>query len=170
MTKFTRFDAVTSVAHHPYASKKLGKDHWVVTKGFTYELDHLGSNKKVHVPAGYLTDGASVPRMFWSLIPPWGEYGQAAILHDWLCENLCYYDYTSGNKVKVSLTRKEVDKVFGEALEVLGVSTMKRKIMEAGVNGYRMFVKISNKQKHAFKKTVEQEVANHYKEHNEYVF
>jgi hypothetical protein len=29
----------------------------------------------LNVPAGYLTDGDSVPRVFWSLIPPWGAYG-----------------------------------------------------------------------------------------------
>ena len=38
------------------------------------------------VPAGYQTDGASVPAIFWSLYPPFtGKYRAAAVIHDYFC-------------------------------------------------------------------------------------
>lgn len=36
------------------------------------------------VPAGLIIDGASVPRLFWSLFPPDGLYRAGTTLHDWL--------------------------------------------------------------------------------------
>lgn len=36
------------------------------------------------VPAGFSTDGATVPRLFWALAHPFGKGLQAAVLHDWL--------------------------------------------------------------------------------------
>ena len=38
----------------------------------------------ITVPVGFVSDMASVPRIFWNIIPPWGTYGPAAIAHDWL--------------------------------------------------------------------------------------
>jgi hypothetical protein len=39
---------------------------------------------KVTVPRGFVTDFASVPRVFWSLMPPIGRYGYAALFHDFV--------------------------------------------------------------------------------------
>ena len=36
------------------------------------------------VPKGFVTDLASIPRVFWSLLRPDGNYAYAAILHDFL--------------------------------------------------------------------------------------
>ena len=36
------------------------------------------------VPRYFKTDLASVPRVFWNLIPPFGKYDDAAVIHDWL--------------------------------------------------------------------------------------
>jgi hypothetical protein len=38
----------------------------------------------VNVPIGFVTDFASIPRVFWSLLPPDGAYTYPAILHDYL--------------------------------------------------------------------------------------
>jgi len=38
----------------------------------------------VDVPIGFVTDFASIPRVFWSLLRPDGEYTYPAILHDFL--------------------------------------------------------------------------------------
>ena len=40
--------------------------------------------KAVDVPIGFVTDFASIPRVFWSLLRPDGEYTYPAILHDFL--------------------------------------------------------------------------------------
>jgi Protein of unknown function (DUF1353) len=39
---------------------------------------------RVDVPVGFVTDLASIPRFFWSLLRPDGEYAYAAIVHDYL--------------------------------------------------------------------------------------
>jgi hypothetical protein len=39
---------------------------------------------QVTVPKGFVTDLASIPRVFWSLLRPDGEYAYAAIIHDYL--------------------------------------------------------------------------------------
>ncbi len=41
----------------------------------------------VRVPAGFRTDFASVPRLFWRILPPWGPYARAAVVHDYLYVN-----------------------------------------------------------------------------------
>jgi len=38
----------------------------------------------VTVPAGFETDFASIPRLFWSVIPKVGRYNHAAVIHDYL--------------------------------------------------------------------------------------
>lgn len=41
----------------------------------------------VNVPKGFVTDFASVPKPFWSVLPPDGDYTYAAIIHDYLYWN-----------------------------------------------------------------------------------
>jgi hypothetical protein len=55
---------------------------WTVEEAFSFDSAVL--NTTIMVPKGFVTDGASVPRAFWNIIPPFGKYGQAAILHDYL--------------------------------------------------------------------------------------
>lgn len=43
------------------------------------------------IPKGYETDGASIPRLFWSLYPPFkSEYFSAALIHDYLCSKAAF--------------------------------------------------------------------------------
>src|SRR5258708_33483224 len=39
---------------------------------------------RITVPVGFVTDLASVPRVFWSLLPPAARYSYPAIIHDYL--------------------------------------------------------------------------------------
>ena len=59
---------------------KIGKKLWMLTAPMCYET-HNGC---FYVPAGYITDHASVPRVFTSIVPPvQSEIAEASILHDW---------------------------------------------------------------------------------------
>jgi hypothetical protein len=40
----------------------------------------------IAVPREFVWDGASIPRNFWSILPPWGPYSGAALVHDYLCD------------------------------------------------------------------------------------
>lgn len=77
--------------------------------------------RAVHVvPAGFVTDFASVPRFLWSIFPPHGRYSPAAVFHDWL------YQYGP-------LTRAGADKAFLESMAALKVPLWQRLAMYAGV-------------------------------------
>jgi len=85
-----------------------------VVKEFTF--------KDVVVPAGFISDGASVPRIFWSLFPPnRTDYLPCAIVHDCLCTNDDY---------------KKADKHFKECLKCLYVNKYVRYIMYYAVRIY----------------------------------
>jgi hypothetical protein len=69
---------------------------------------------RIVVPAGFRTDFASIPRLFWPLIGhPAGRYAQAASLHEWLYRNHL-------------VSRAESDRIFHEAMGTLGVPAWKR--------------------------------------------
>ena len=80
----------------------------------------------IKIPKYFKTDFASVPRFLWGILPPWGIYGKAAILHDFL--------YYSG-----LFTKKESDLIFLEAMEILEVDKWKRYSMyySARLFGFR---------------------------------
>jgi len=43
------------------------------------------------IPAGYKTNGANIPRLFWFIIPPFKpKYLPAVIIHDFLCDKEQY--------------------------------------------------------------------------------
>jgi len=52
--------------------------------GWAPEGDQIGRYQRVRVPIGFVTDFASIPRIFWSALRPDGEYSYAAVIHDYL--------------------------------------------------------------------------------------
>ncbi len=85
----------------------------VLTKMFDYYVGEPNSGNVITVPAGYCSDGASVPRLLYFVISPWGKYAQAAILHDLLYSTQKLY----GEKRR---TRKECDLIFRMAIKDIG--------------------------------------------------
>ncbi|HSW80774.1 MAG TPA: DUF1353 domain-containing protein [Candidatus Saccharimonas sp.] len=72
------------------------------------------------VPTGFKTDFASVPHAFIWLVPPYGKYTKAAILHDYLSR-------------LPGFNRSRADAIFRRAMQELGVSFLRRWIMWAAV-------------------------------------
>ncbi|TSA28619.1 DUF1353 domain-containing protein [bacterium] len=84
---------------------------------FEYHVGSEDSNEIIGVPKGFITDGASIPSFAWSIIGgPLGKYAPAAIVHDF-----CY-------KYKLYV-RLKCDRIFLEAMKVLGVGWWKRGTM-----------------------------------------
>ena len=52
--------------------------------GWRPDPGHPSPLPSVDVPIGFVTDFASIPRIFWSLLRPDGAYVYAAIIHDYL--------------------------------------------------------------------------------------
>lgn len=152
------FDTNLGISYSKHASDVLGRDLWIVKKAFSYSLDGVGVARIV-VPQGYLTDGASVPRVFWSFFPPWGRYGQAAVLHDWLCEYLGYWDGDNWTRI----SRKEADNILNDAMKELGVSKATRVIMYTAV---KLYTTLSGETEQTYsprKHEVEKFLLQHYK-------
>ena len=152
-----RFNTKLGIQYSDYASKKLKKDFWVVKKDFIYYMDD-SKESYVYVPSGYLTDGASVPRAFWSIVPPWGKYGQCCVLHDYLCE----YPYYFNGLTSPTLNRKMVNQIFNKAMKLSDVPYITRKTIYGGVELYRHTVNNGFEPKNVRKIQVEYEMREFY--------
>lgn len=88
---------------------------WIVPHDMSY---CLLDGRVSTVRAGFHFDFASVPRVFWRLVPPAGlkrnPYGLAAVWHDWL-----YQHQAIGGR---SITRAEADNVMLEIMFYIGVN------------------------------------------------
>ena len=123
---------------------------WKLLKPFDYHVGSLESDQVVTVPAGFVTDFASIPGLliailgllgiaaghYWGIIwllllgilavlaaaslPRWGKYGKAAIIHDWLYHTK-------------QLSRRMSDLIFLEGMEILSVGYIERTAMYRAV-------------------------------------
>lgn len=89
---------------------------WVVQEPWCFATGRWD----ICVPAGFATDLASVPRVLWWFLPPFGAYIGAAVMHD----NL----YATG-----AVTRAEADRAFLAAMIVDGERTWRAHAMYAAV-------------------------------------
>uniref|UniRef100_A0A6M3J8R7 DUF1353 domain-containing protein n=1 Tax=viral metagenome TaxID=1070528 RepID=A0A6M3J8R7_9ZZZZ len=96
---------------------------WKLVQEFDYYIGKESNQNIIHVPEGFVTDFASVPRPLWFLMPPWGVYGKAAVIHD--------YGYST--KIR---TRKETDQIFLEGMLVLGTPKWMAKLMYFAVDKF----------------------------------
>lgn len=138
MSTFTRFSEIQQLRFNKELSLKYKKDLWSLIPGFRYYVGFENSNEYVDVPTGFITDGATIPRVLWWLLPPIGEYSQATTLHDYLCRVYSVTVIANGVEVEKTITRKQIDKILDESLGVLEVTPWKRKAIMAGVNLYRI--------------------------------
>ena len=96
---------------------KVHGDDWrLVLPLFYMRSDHT----MIVVPSGFVTDLASIPRVFHPLIPVNGKHRAAAILHDYLYETQ-------------TMSRAKADSIFLEAMEACGVRWTQRVVMYSAV-------------------------------------
>jgi len=92
-----------------------------VVKPFAY-VDANGAKWKV--PEGTETDGASVPRFFWSLYPPFtGKYRKAVVVHDVYCQTR-------------DTAWEAVHRMFFDAMLAAGVDQITAKTMYGAVYAF----------------------------------
>lgn len=86
--------------------KPYSKDKFEVVQDYFFECGF----GRVNVPKGYITNGANIPRMLWSIYPPNSpEYLSAVVVHDFLCDEAkSYEDYQKADKV-FFIALKELD-------------------------------------------------------------
>ena len=98
----------------PFADGK----HWMLTEPLVFKPS--GSDVAVVVPAGFVTDFASLPRAFCSLLPPAGKYLAAVIIHDFL-----YWDQ--------SCDRQVADRMLATFMKDSKVDRVQGGLIKAGV-------------------------------------
>jgi uncharacterized protein DUF1353 len=91
-------------------------DNWVVEHNFCFDSRLSGNTDWVTVRKNFITDFASIPRILWSLAPRWGDYGWAAILHDYM-----YWEQDR--------PRETADRIFLEAMERSHVPCWRRQLI-----------------------------------------
>lgn len=75
----------TKAVHNGLNLFRFSDPIYVLTRPIKWEANPgEGDFQPVKVPTGFVTDLASVPRQFWSLLRPDGSYCFAAIVHDYL--------------------------------------------------------------------------------------
>jgi Protein of unknown function (DUF1353) len=86
---------------------------WFVAKPIAWRPSpaQAGRYQSVEVPVGFVTDLASVPRVFWQFLPTDGEYAFAAIIHDYL--------YWTQDR-----SREDSDEILNLGMEDLGVGVV----------------------------------------------
>jgi hypothetical protein len=134
MSTFTGFSAIEQLQYDKLASAMYGKDIWDLIPGFRYYIGSVDSGKYVDVETGFKTDGATIPRFLWWILPPMGEYSQACTLHDKLCQTYKVIQVINGIPTEVAITRKEVDRILKESMDVLEVKPWKKVFIMTGVN------------------------------------
>lgn len=98
-------------------SSRDGRGTWRLLASLGYSSDLIG---QVTVPAGFVTDLASVPRLPVAFFLAGGLAHAAAVVHDWL--------YTTHQT-----DRATADSVFREACQACGVSRWRAYLMWLGV-------------------------------------
>ena len=90
--------------------------HWILRETLVYQ--HPVSEKIIEVPRGFVTDLASVPRLFWSVFPPCDTYTSSAVIHDYLywfqldeCDRKC-----ADNVLRLAMKEAGVEKVTRDAI------------------------------------------------------
>jgi hypothetical protein len=98
---------------------QIGDKDWELVEPVEYQ----GRTETFTVPPGFRTDLASVPRAFVWLLPRYGRYTKAAILHDYLWHNTA----------ELGIPRSDADGLFRRAMRELGVPFLRRWVMWAAV-------------------------------------
>ena len=91
--------------------------YWQLLSPLTWRTD---DGREYSVPAGFVTNFASIPRVFWSVLPPWDRHMKAAVFHDYLY-----------NTKRVS--REHADNIFYKQMKALGVSWWRRNVIYRAV-------------------------------------
>ena len=113
-------------------SKLLVKDlmngKFELISDYIYQIE----NYVIRVPKSFVTDYASIPRIFRAIVLPYGKHSGASVVHDYLYSKDC----------KLSIERKKEDKILLEILKEEEVNPILARLMYIAV---RVFGKIRYK-------------------------
>ncbi len=115
-------------------SLRGGRSLWGVQRPLTYQTGE-DLNELITVPAGFVTDLASVPRPMWSIYPPDGPWVKAAVIHDFLYDTGGggLWNGTAGITRAQPYTRAQADHILREAMADRGIGPWERAVIWSAV-------------------------------------
>ena len=128
------FSDRAKIVYDPDASDVLKTETYRVTNEIFYRPRKF-PDLVVYIEDGFLTDGASVPRVFWSIVPPWGMHGDACVVHDKLCKT--YAVYSLAKQRMIDIDRSLVDRILYDALETDKAASWKLRLFIVSTTLYR---------------------------------
>jgi len=112
--------------------RSCGDKTWELEEEVVYQ----GKDELFTIPVGFKTDFASVPGAVQWLIPSYGQYTLAAIVHDQFCDNLnayhnnpCYGEHFQAPTPNA----RDTDAIFRRIMRELGVPPLRRWLIWTGV-------------------------------------
>lgn len=84
--------------------------------GWKPEGSDIGKYPEITVPKGFVTDFASIPRIFWSVLRPDGDYTYPAIIHDYLYWKQSTTREVADNILRAGMQAFSLDKVTVAAI------------------------------------------------------
>ena len=106
----------------PYGNYKILKD---------IQIDN------VFIPAGYVTDMATIPRILWPIQPPNDASVLVAIvIHDYLCDVAKLHYYLTEDKIETLHKYELADRYLERYLRKYKASTFKRRFLVTGPKFY----------------------------------
>ena len=101
--------------------ERVDSKHWKLLEPLTYLAN---DGRRIVVPAGFVADGASIPRLLWPIVghPMNGKHAEASFVHDYL------YATQAG--------KAYADLIFLEAMKTRKVSVVRRKSMYYAVKWF----------------------------------
>lgn len=125
MTAFMKFVPKDNLANSPSLTAVRGRPVWTMTCTMMFYHGPRENEYWVNIPSGYATTGASVLSFMRNWLRPCDQGGQAVIIHDFLCKERRVRD--KGVKHVISIAK--ADEIFLEAMEVIGVPWLKRRLL-----------------------------------------
>lgn len=133
--------------YHPPIITILNDHEFELVEPFVFEWEDekTGERRRITIPSGYPFDGASVPRICWSLtgLLPTGVHLGAAAIHDYVYQRrgrlirdeLQRYDKVSGRWVPIAevWTRRQCDDLFLRIMQDAGETPWKARTMHWAV-------------------------------------
>jgi hypothetical protein len=113
---------VTKASDSPLKLQRFREPIWVLLAPISWKPSNASQAKfkPVTVPKNFVTDLASIPRVFWSLMPRDDVYAYPAIVHDYL-----YWDQ--------SREKQEADLIFKWSMKDLEVPKVQVDLIYKGV-------------------------------------
>lgn len=109
----------------PIIGQRFPEKFHIITEAFSWTDDppYLDGSPfpRVDIPKNFVTDFASVPRVFWSLFPAEGKYAAAALVHDFL-----YWEQRPSPPNDPRSPRQIADQTFKRAMTLDGVNAPTR--------------------------------------------